>query len=57
MIAFNLALEGSTTGVRRVRTYIYFYWRTDDFGHLYVDTYAHFLVLVILTFKSLLLYI
>ena len=20
----------------------YFYWRMHDFGHVYVDTYAHF---------------
>ena len=34
--------QGSTIGVRRVRMYAYFYWRTHDFGHVYVDTYAHF---------------
>ena len=35
-------LQGSTIGVRRVHTYAYFYWCTHDFGHAYVDMYAHF---------------
>ena len=34
--------QGSPIGVRRLRTYTYFYWRTHDFGHANVDTYAHF---------------
>ena len=25
-------MQGSTIGVRRVRTNVYFYWRTHDFG-------------------------
>ena len=35
-------MQGSTIQVRGVRTYAYYYWRTHDFGHVYVDTYAHF---------------
>ena len=31
----------STIGVRRLHAYAYFYWRTRDIGHAYVDTYAH----------------
>ena len=31
--------QGSTNGVRHVRTYAYFYLRTHVFGHEYVDTY------------------
>ena len=34
--------QASTIGVRRVRTYAYFYWRTYDFGHTYIETYAYF---------------
>ena len=40
--SLRLYCHGSTIGVRRVRTYAYFYWRTHDFGHVYVDRYAHF---------------
>ena len=39
---WNCNVQGSTNGVRRVRTYAYFYWRTHDFGHVYVDTYSNF---------------
>ena len=35
-------IQSSTIGVRRVRTYAYFYWHTHDFGHEYVDKYANF---------------
>ena len=35
-------MQGSTIQVRGLRTYAYYYWRTHDFGHVYVDTYAHF---------------
>ena len=24
------------------RTFTHFYWRTHEFGHAYVDMYAHF---------------
>ena len=39
---FKFTWQGSTIGIRRVCTYGYFYWRTHNFGHGYVDTYAHF---------------
>ena len=41
MQQYNIFSQGSTIGVRDVRTYAYFYWRTHDFGYAYVDTYAH----------------
>ena len=37
--------QGSTIDVRRVRTYAYFYWRTDDFGYAHVETYARFFLM------------
>ena len=44
-LAFGLDLEGSqgsTIGIRHLCTYTYFYWRSHDFGHTYIDTYAYF---------------
>ena len=38
--------QGSEIGVCCVRTYVYFYWRKHDFGHMYVDTYAHFFPMI-----------
>ena len=58
-------IQGLTIYVFRVRTYAYFYWRTHDFGHAYVDTYVHFPYDFLkfsgsynfILFKNLLLYI
>ena len=35
-------IQGSTIRVRCVRTHAYFYWRTHDLGHAYVDIHTHF---------------
>ena len=37
-----IKFQGSTIGVRRVCTYVYFYEHTHDLKHAYLDTYAHF---------------
>ena len=39
--------QGSTIGVRCICTYAYFYWRTHDFEHVYVDTYTHFFSMIL----------
>ena len=46
-------LQDSTIGVRRIHTYAYFYWHTHDFGHVYVDTYAHFSPMIFQNFQNL----
>ena len=46
--------QGSTNGVRHVRTHAYFYLRTHVFGHEDVDTYAHlFVPMVFHSFQNL----
>ena len=40
------SVEGLTIGLRRVRTYTQFYWRTHEFGYVYVDTYAYFFPMI-----------
>ena len=42
MIPVQIALFSPHTGFDNLRTYAYFYWRTHDFGHVYVDTYAKY---------------
>ena len=42
MILLSILSQGLTIYVRRVGTQAYYYWRKHDFGHVYVDTYAHF---------------
>ena len=42
----KMPLQGSTIGVRRVRMYAYFYWRTHDFGDEYVGMYTHFVPII-----------
>ena len=58
--------SGFENGIYHAGTYAYFYWHTYDFGHAYVDTYAHFLPMIFenfsssdsfILFKNLLLYI
>ena len=44
-------MQGSTIVVRRIHTYTYFYWHTHDFGHAYVDMYAHISLLFLKVFK------
>ena len=44
-------LPGSTIVVRRVPMYPYFYWRKQDFGYVYVDTYAYFFPIIFKAFK------
>ena len=38
--------QGLTIGICRIHTYTYFYWRTHDFGHAYIDAYAHFFPII-----------
>ena len=57
--------QGLTIHVCHVQMYAYFYWRTCDFGHAYIDMYAHFFPMIFessgsynfLLFKNLMLYI
>ena len=63
---FKYYTQGSTNGVRRVRTHANFYWRTHDLGHAYIDKEACFFPKIcssfsgsfnFILFKNLLLYI
>ena len=36
-----------------LHTYSYFYWRTHDSGHAYVDTYTHFFSMIVQIFQNL----
>lgn len=49
--------QGSTIVVSRVLMYAYLSWRTPDFGHAYVDIYAHFspydFFMIFILFKNL----
>ena len=44
--------QGLIIGVLRVRTHIYFHWRTHDFGHANVDTTLIFFPMIFLSFKN-----
>ena len=41
-INLNKNQQGSTTGVHCIHMYAYFYWHMHNFGHAYIDMYAHF---------------
>ena len=47
--------QGSTNGIHWVCTYAYFYWHTHDFGHEYVDKYAHLFLVVFQSFQNFLI--
>ena len=48
----NFINQGSTNGIRRVCMYAYFHWHIHDFGHEYVDTYAHLSQMVFQSFQN-----
>ena len=60
-------MQGSTIVVHRIHRYSQFYWRMHEFGHAYIDTYAHLFPMIFkfifffgsnnILFKTLLLYI
>ena len=52
-ISFCCHKQSLTIGAHRVRTYAYFYWRTHDFRHAYINTYSHFYSLVCLKLSEI----
>ena len=49
--------QGLTIGIHRAHTYNYFCWHTHNFGHGYVDKYAHFFPMIFWSFQIFLVLI
>ena len=41
-----LQRQGATIDLCCICIYPYFYWCTGNFGHVYVDSYAHFFTMI-----------